>query len=51
VSHDQYGSSSANSYGGWVPLALAALSQESGSLPAAVTASISRPAVPRNARP
>jgi hypothetical protein len=37
--------------GGWVPLALAALSQESGSLPAAVTAHISRPAVPRNARP
>ena len=37
--------------GGWVPLALAALGQESGSLPAAVTANIRRPAVPRNARP
>jgi hypothetical protein len=37
--------------GGWVPLALAALSQQSGSLPAAVTANIRRPAVPRNARP
>jgi hypothetical protein len=37
--------------GGWVPAALAALSQDSGSLPAAVTAHISRPAVVRNAHP
>jgi len=36
---------------GWVPLALAALSQDSGNLPNSVTASIQRPAVPRNARP
>ena len=37
--------------GGWVPLALAALSQDSGNLPNSVTANIRRPAVPRNARP
>jgi len=37
--------------GGWVPTALAALSQDSGNLPAAVTAHIKRPTVIRNARP